>query len=284
MTNVGFIGLGIMGMPMCGNLLAAGYRVTVWNRSGEKCAALQSKGARVASSLDDLFLTNEIVMLMLANSRAIDDVLQRDLPGFARVKGRFLVNLGTVAPCYSEDLAKAVAAAGGEFVEAPVSGSRAPAEAGQLIGMVAGRAECIATILPLLQPLCRAVFGCGNVPNATFMKLAVNIFLITQVCGLAESFNFARAANLEPARLAEILNAGQMASAISRIKLDKLLENDLTPQAAIADVHMNCRLIYEAARDLRCKTPLLDESESLYRRAVEDGLGTEDMIGVIKAL
>jgi 3-hydroxyisobutyrate dehydrogenase len=285
MTRVGFIGLGIMGVPMSRNLLAAGYRVNVWNRSPEKCEALRAEGAHVASDLEELFQTETVIMMMLANSSAIDDVLRRGTVWFDQVvNGRLLVNLGTVAPDYSESLALDVEGAGGDFVEATVSGSRIPAQTGQLVGMVAGDSKCIRIVRPLLDPLCRAVFECGAVPNATLMKLAVNLFLITQVSGLAESFNFARSANLDLARFAEILNAGQMASAISRIKLEKLLNGDLTPQAAIADVHTNSRLIYDAARVMNCSTPLLDQAESLYRRAVELGFDQDDMIGVINAV
>src|SRR5204863_1145983 len=115
------------------------------------------------------------------------------------------------------------------YVEAPVSGSRVPAERGALVGMVSGNPTAIQSIEPLLAPLCAKVFACGRVPNALRTKLAVNHFLITMVAALGETTQAARAAGIDLSILQEVLDAGPMASDVSRIKLDKLVRGDFSP-------------------------------------------------------
>src|SRR5690606_10248166 len=151
--------------------------------------------------------------------------------------------MGTVSPEYSTALVDAVGAAGGAYVEAPVSGSRVPAEQGRLVALLAGDDGAVAEVRPLLAPMCRETFDCGPVPGALLMKLAVNLFLITQVTGLTEAFHFAGRHGLDRRRFLDVLDAGPMASAVSRMKAPKLLSRDFTVQAAATDVLKNNRLI-----------------------------------------
>lgn len=282
--RTGFAGLGTMGTPMALNLVRAGTPLMVWNRTAERCAPLAESGAVVADSMEALFATCETVLLMLENDRASDAVLGRGTPAFAaRVAGRRIVSMGTTSADYSRTLAEDIRAAGGRYVEAPVSGSRAPAEAGQLVGMLAGDAADLDGLEALLAPVCKQVFRCGAAPGALQMKLAVNVFLITMVTGLAESAHFATRHGLDLARFVEILNAGPMASDVSRVKLDKLLRDDLSRQAAISDVLKNSRLVVGAAQAAGVAHPLMTACTDLYARTEEMGLGDEDMIAVVRA-
>jgi 3-hydroxyisobutyrate dehydrogenase len=284
-TSTGFIGLGTMGMPMALNLAKAGKRLVVWNRSAERCQPLVAAGATLAPGPADVFARCGTVLLMLADEAATDDVLGRGTPDFARrVAGRRIVAMGTVGPTYSAGLAADIMAAGGRYIEAPVSGSRKPAEAGELIGMLAGDPHDRDEIRVLLAPVCRECFDCGAVPSALRMKLAVNVFLITMVTGLAEAAHFAERQGLDLERFVDILDAGPMASHVSRMKAAKLRGRDFTRQAGIADVLKNSRLIVEAARDAGVASPQMDGCLALYRETVDLGLGTEDMIAVIRAI
>ena len=175
-------------------------------------------------------------------------------------------------------------AAGGTYVEAPVSGSRAPAEAGQLVGMVAGPPSAVEGVVPLLAPVCATTVRCGEVPGATRMKLAVNLFLITQVTGLAEAFHFADSQGLDLEVFRSVLDAGPMASAVSRIKLEKLVTGDLTAQASIRDVHYNSRLVTDAARESGTASPLVDACRELFAEAEGLGHGAEDMAAIVRAI
>lgn len=282
--NVGFVGIGHMGAPMARNLLRAGIPLTIWNRSSEKCDALIDIGAEQAVSLEDLFTRSTTVLLMLLDSAAIDGVLARGTRTFAtRVCGKSIVNLGTTSPEYSQQLELDVIAAGGTYVEAPVSGSQQPAEHGQLIGMVAGREDAVERILPLLAPLCTRVFHCGLVPGALRMKLAANHYLIGMVTVLAETTHAARGAHVDLHTLRQVLDAGPMASIVSRTKLDKLIAREFSPQAAIRDVSTIAELVLGQCQDSGQDTPLIRHCASLFRQALTDGHGDKDMAAVVHA-
>ncbi|WP_433359921.1 NAD(P)-dependent oxidoreductase [Actinoplanes sp. CA-142083] len=270
---LGFLGLGVMGRPMAANLVAAGHDLVVWTRSG-----VPLDGARFAESPQKVFEQAGVVFLMLANAEAIDSVIG------PYVEGRTVVHMGTTAPEYSADLGERVVAAGGRYVEAPVSGSRGPAEAGQLVAMLAGEPEDREQVRPLLAPMCREVVDCGTAPNGLLMKLAVNTFLISMVTGLAEAFHFAEGHGLDLGTLRSVLDAGPMASYVSRGKAGKIVDGDFAAQASIRDVHYNNRLIVEAAAKRGIEAPLLDVCRELYAETEQQGFGGEDMAAVIRAM
>ncbi|MEU2157684.1 NAD(P)-dependent oxidoreductase [Streptomyces sp. NPDC019396] len=283
--KVGFVGLGVMGQPMALNLAHAGTPLVVWNRTPARCDALRGAGAEVAANAAEVFDRADVVIIMLADGTAIDAVLTRGTPRFAAlVAGRTVVPMGTTSPEYSRGLRDDVRAAGGQYVEAPVSGSRIPAEQGQLVAMLAGQDNTVAAVRSLVAPMCREVFDCGPVPGALLMKLAVNLFLITQVTGLTEAFHFAERQGLDRRRFLDILEASPMASAVSRMKAAKLLTGDFTVQAGARDVLNNNRLIAQAARKAGLATPLLDICHALFGETVAQGHSGEDMVAVLHAI
>lgn len=281
---VGFLGLGVMGEPMALNLARAGTPLLVWTRDPRRCEAVREAGATVAAAPSEVLERAGVVLMMLANGEAIDAVLGRGTPAFAAVAGRVVVHMGTTSPEYSQGLARAVAEAGGRYVEAPVSGSRKPAEAGQLVAMLAGDPADVAEVRPLLAPMIRDAVECGAVPQALRMKLAVNLYLISMVTGLAEAYHFATRHGLDLTRLTAVLDAGPMASDVSRIKAAKLLGRDFEVQASLGDVLVNNRLVAAAARQAGIASPVLDACHALYEEAFALGHGAEDMAAVIKAL
>jgi 3-hydroxyisobutyrate dehydrogenase len=283
--EIGFIGLGHMGKPMALNLVRAGVKLVVWNRSKAGSDALAAAGASVAENVGDVFRRTRIVFLMLYDGPAIDAVLARGAAEFAaNVSDHIIVQMGTPSADYSLALDSDIRAHGGAYVEAPVSGSLKPAQDGQLVGMLAGEEAAMAQVRPLLAPMCHQVFVCGDVPKALTMKIAINLFLIPLVTSLAETFHFAARQGLDVRQLQAILDAGPMASSVSRVKGAKLASGDLSVQAAITDVLKNSQLTTDAARKAMIATPVLDVCEALYREAVARGDGGLDMAGVIGAI
>lgn len=282
---LGFIGLGLMGEPMALNLLRAGRSLVVWNRSTAKAARLVAAGATLASSPSEVFRRTRTIILMLANEEAIDSVLDRRGPEFrSRVGGRVIIQMGTTSPEYSLILESEVRAGGGSYAEAPVSGSRVPAEQGQLVAMVAAEFPETEELETLLQPMCKQVIFCGSVPSALRMKLSVNLFLITMVTGLVEAFHLARRQSLNLATLCSVLDSSPMASSVSRVKLSKLVADDFSPQASIADVLKNAELVADAAKTAQAPAPLLNVCRLLYSDALRVGCGELDMVAVLRAL
>lgn len=283
--DVGFIGLGVMGQPMALNLARAGTPLVVWNRTADRAEPLRAAGALVAQSPAELFERSHVVLLMLADGPAIDTVLARGTPEFgARVEGRVIVHMGTTSPAYSRGLEVDIQAAGGGYVEAPVSGSRTPAEAGRLVAMLAGEPATVAAVRPLVSPMCHEAFTCGQVPSALLMKLSVNLFLITMVTGLVESFHFADRHGLDLGTFLAALEAGPMASNVSVVKGRKLAAGDFDVQASITDVLKNNRLVAMAAREAGLASPLLDVCHRLYGETIDLGYGGDDMVAVLRAI
>ncbi len=280
---IGFLGLGVMGEPMALNLARAGFRVLAWNRSRRPPDRLVSAGGLILPSARDVMAGTRVVILMLANERAIDAVLERGTTQFGKnVSGRTIVHMGTTSETYSLGLDADIRASGGFYVEAPVSGSRGPAETGRLVAMLAGEEAAVDRVRPLLAPLCREAIFCGPVPNALTMKLAVNLFLISMVTGLAEAFHFAGRKGLNLAAFQAVLDKTPMSSEVSQAKAAKLAAADFAPHAKASDVLMNNRLILESARGIA--TPLLEVCGRLYGEAVQSGFGHEDMIAVLRAI
>ena len=150
--------------------------------------------------------------------------------------------------------------------------------------MLAGDADAIADVRPLLTPMCRETMICGPVPNAILMKLSVNLFLISLVTGLAEAVHFADRHGLNLNQFVAVLNAGPMASDVSREKAPKLVGRDFAVQATISNVLENNRLIAEAAREAGVASPLLDVCHALYGETRALGFGDADMAAVLKAI
>lgn len=283
---LGFLGLGVMGQPMALRLARAGTPLAVWNRTPARAEPLRAAGATVAADPAEVFAAARTVILMLADGDAMDAVLRRGTPDFAAyVAGHTVVHMGTTSPGYSRALEAEVRAAGGAYVEAPVSGSRKPAEAGELVAMLAGEVADVAAVRPLLAPMCRESFVCGKAaPEALLMKLAVNLFLITMVTGLTEAFHFADRQGLDREQFLAVLDAGPMASGVSRMKSPKLRDRDFAVQAAAFDVLKNNQLVADAARAAGLASPLLDVCHALFTETVALGHGHADMVAVLHAL
>jgi 3-hydroxyisobutyrate dehydrogenase len=210
---IGFIGLGSMGEAMAANLVKAGAALVVWNRTSAKCRPLADAGATIAKNATDVFARCNVAILMLFDGPAIDEVLMRGDAAFGEnVGGHTIINMATTSPAYSKGLEADIRAAGGCYVEAPVSGSRKPAEAGQLVAMLAGEREVVEGVRSLLASMCHRVEYCGPVPKALLMKLSVNHFNFALTVGLVEAVHLARKHGVDISQLTRVLDAGSMAS------------------------------------------------------------------------
>lgn len=281
--TVGFVGIGTMGLPMAGRLLAAGVPMMVWNRTPEKCKPLIARGAIPSSSIDELFRQCSLVLVMLLDQGAVDAVLGRGTPAFAkRVRDRTVVMLGTTSAAYSAGLDSDIRNCGGRYVEAPVSGSRIPAEEGALVGMISGDADEVRRVESLLSPLCRTIVRCGAIPASLRTKLAINHYLIVLVMALAETVATADASGVDLDLFQQVLDAGPMASTVSRTKLRKLMSHDFAAEAAIGDVAKIAALVRDQARGAQVDAPLIESAALLFEAARVRGLSDLDMVAVLQ--
>ncbi|WP_300583949.1 NAD(P)-dependent oxidoreductase [Marivita sp.] len=286
MDKVGFIGLGTMGLPMARNLARHGVALNVWNRT-QKAPDVFPDGCDVAFARSPraVLRGSRTSILILLNQDAVDAVLERDTAAFAEnVGGKTIIGMGSVDPSYSVALADDIAQVGGAYLEAPVSGSRVPAENGQLVCLLGGDRAVAEAAAPLLRPMCKDQIHCGSAGDALRMKLAINLYLCSSLVALAEATNFARKAGLPLDKFTQAVEAGPLSSDFVTIKLPKMIEGDFAVQAGVADAHMSTCLIRTEAARLCLATPQLDVSSDLYARAVK-ALGPKvDMSSVISVL
>lgn len=281
-TRVGVIGIGRMGYPIAQRLLAAGHAVGVWNRPPGPAETLIAAGAKAYADVGQLVAACDAVLLMLADAAAADSVLGRtgDRLG-VDVANCLVIQLGTTHPDHSNALAETIASNGGRYVEAPVSGSRVPAEQGRLVAMLGGhREQDLGEAEAILACLTVSRFRVGPPPMAMKLKLAVNAYLVPLVTALAEAWKLAESLGLDRQMFAEVINQGPMASDVSRVKLEKLLDDDWSAQASINDVLMNARLISTIAREAGVANSLVAASEQLLETARRHGNGVLDMVAV----
>ena len=207
--SIGFIGLGLMGKPMAENLLAAGYRLRVFNRSADKAASLAQSGATVVAAPEDTAETGGIVMSCVADDAALETVAGRS-GELAERLGRdgVHVSMSTVLPETAATLSRRHAACGGHYVAAPVMGRPDVVKAGKQSYYVAGDATAKERIRPVLEKIGMRVFDYGENPaDANTAKLAANFLIAASIEAMSEAFTFLEKNGVDPALLHEALSS-----------------------------------------------------------------------------
>jgi 3-hydroxyisobutyrate dehydrogenase len=222
--KIGVAGLGAMGAAIAARLMEVGHQVSVWNRSADKAEPLADAGAMVAATPAALADTCEAVITMLTDGAALDAVYAGAaglLSGNA--KGKLFIDMSTVPPKVSTDLAAKVRAAGAAFVECPVGGSTAPARQGKLLGLMGAEPADAARARPILEQLCRKVEHCGPVGTGAAMKLAINLPLMVAWQAYGEAFAIARTVGWEPKRLLDLFVESNGANNALKMRADMIV-------------------------------------------------------------
>lgn len=276
--TVGYFGMGTMGMPMTRNLLKAGYKVVVWNRTREKAEAMAGHGAEPAATPAEVGERAQVVLACLADGAAVeatvtgpDGLLQAAGPGHV------FIDMTTNSPPASARLAEALAAKGAQMLDAPVSGGDVGAVKGSLSIMVGGPPEVFQRCLPILEVLGARITLMGEQVGAgSYAKLANQIMVGTHLAAMGEALVFGAKAGLDLNKLTAALSAGMAASAVFELMAPKVLSGKFE-RGATADVLLK-DLIYigEAAGEMDISLPVTELVRSLFRQLVEQGHGSED--------
>ena len=283
--RIGLIGLGVMGGPMARNIAKAGLPLAVYNRSSGPARAFEGTAVKVAPTARALFGGADAIVLMLRDAAATDAALGRERAAFAvAVAGKIVVNTATMTPSYSERLGRDIEAAGGRYVEAPVSGSKAPAETGDLLVMAAGDKTDVDHVDPVFRAIGKETIYCGAVPGAMRMKCASNALLIGLMGGIVEAVHFAEQSGLDLERFSDVALGGPMASDFLRMKLPRARARDFSAQASVKNVAYSLDALLEDARDVGAATPGVQSMRRLCGDAIEAGYADEDVLALIKVL
>ncbi|UOR04222.1 NAD(P)-dependent oxidoreductase [Hymenobacter aerilatus] len=278
--QLGWIGLGNMGNPMSGRLLEDGYPVAVYNRNKDKEEALRAAGATTADSPAALVQQADVVFMMVSDDQAVRDLFTGpDGLLQAQTNGKLLINMSTVSPGISEEMANLSQQKGHTYLDAPVSGSVKQAETGQLVIMVGGDEPAFQQAQPLFEHLGKLALHLGPTGSGNRAKLAINTLLGFYTQGLAETFLFAQQHGLKLEDMQTIIANGAMGNVFSKIKGEAILAENY--QAAFALKHLAKDLRLAKAEGLN--TPLGEVVHDTFQRA-EPALGEEDVIAIMKHL
>lgn len=285
--KIGVIGIGVMGEPMARNLRKAGHAVTVYSRTPSRCEGLRTMEITVAQSAGHVIETSDAIVLMVPSQVEVDQTLMRTAGGEIGlpVKGKTIILMSTIAPAHSAALADSLAAAGARYVEAPVSGSKQPAESGQLLILAAAADPAdIDAVQPVFDAVGKKTVRCGVVPMAMRMKLANQLLLIASFEAIVEATHFAARMGLDVRLFLEMAQAGPLANDVLRSKVPKLLADDFAQQAAIRHVAKDIGLVCDEADARGAWVPVAHTNRTLFNEAMTRGQSQDDVIGIIKVL
>ena len=283
--RVGFIGLGHMGAPMCGRLVEAGFAVTVYNRSPDKARPFAERGARVADTPADAAGRADVVLSMVADDAALLDVAlgERGVLAGAR-PGLIYADMSTVSPEASARVAEACAAAGVDYLRAPVTGSTTLAAAGTLGILVSGPRERYEEALDVFRVLGQQQFYLGPAEEARVMKLAVNTMVGTTMAALAEALVLGEKAGLDWRQMLEVFPNTAVGSPFVKYKAGPLAERSFAPAFTASLMAKDFDLALETARRLGVAAPVTGLVRQLLQATNSSGWGERDMSALVLLL
>lgn len=282
--TVGFAGLGRMGQAMARNLLSAGFRLLVWNRTAERCAPLVEAGADAAPGPSALAAADVVVTMVSDGSAARSVLVESGLLDALRA-GSVVLEMSTIGPAAVADLAAEAQRRDVHLLDAPVSGSVSLAESAQLFAMVGGDQGAYERATPVLDAMTREHVLLGPSGTGAAMKLAVNAMIAVTNESLAETLVLAERFGIGRERAYDVLAGGALASPFLLYKRGAFLHPDAEPVAfTTALMQKDLALVRKLATDMGLRIPATDAAAGVLEEAMRDGLADADMASVIGLL
>lgn len=265
-----------MGLPMAGNLSRAGLRVTAWNRTRDKALPLEAEGAVVARSPAEAVEGADVVVTMLSDGDAVHDAISAAAPGLRG--GQVWAQMSTVGLAAVERLSALARQHGLTFVDAPVQGTRQPAEQGKLIILAAGPASARPALEPVFGALGQRTLWIADEAGAgTRLKMATVSYSISLTAVVAEALALAGGLGLDPGLVRQVVTGGPMDSPYFQAKSEAILEGDFAPSFTVRNAEKDTRLIVEAGRAAGVRLDVVAAAGERFRRAQARGHGEQDM-------
>jgi 3-hydroxyisobutyrate dehydrogenase len=285
MTGVAILGVGVMGGGMARRLLAAGFALTVWNRTPERASPLEEAGAVRAATPREAAANADVIISMVADDEASRAVWTGTAGALdAAQPGALLIEASTLSPSWIEELATRASQRGCDFIEAPVTGSRRHAEQGELLFLAGGDAEIVERARPLLTVLGRGVVHLGPAGSGARMKLINNFVCGVQAAALAEAMTLIERSGLAPDAALGILLDGAPGSPLVKTVAPRMASRDYTVFFMLALMRKD--LTYAMAEGESQGVPLSTAAAArrLFDAAVQGGWGDVDFSAVIEAV
>ncbi|MEA2413223.1 MAG: 3-hydroxyisobutyrate dehydrogenase [Thermoleophilaceae bacterium] len=275
--TVAVLGTGTMGAPMARNLVDAGFPVRAWNRSADKAEAIE--GVDVAETPAAAAKDARLVVTMLADGTAVEKVASEAEIG----SGSIWLQMSTVGIAATEGLQKLAEERDVPFVDAPVLGTKQPAEKGELIVLASGPKDAREEAKPLFEAVGSKTIELGDAGEGTRLKLVLNSWLVTLVAGLAETIAFAETIGIDPQKFLDTIDGGPLSPAYAQLKGKAMIEREFPPAFALKLAHKDAGLVLEAAERHGFDAALARVIAGKMEQAIEDGHGDEDMAATIEA-
>jgi len=283
--RIALLGIGTMGNGMAGNLLRAELPLVVYNRTKEKAEHLAGKGAQIADTPAAAAKDADVVISMLSDDRASRAAwLGADGALEAMRLGSIVVECGTVSPDWIVELKDRATARGLRMLEAPVTGSRLQAEAGQLTFLVGSDAESLEEVRSVLVPMSKVIIHVGPVGAGGQLKLINNFLCGVQVASFAEAVAWVEHTNLNRGQALDFLKTGAAGSGILTAMTDRMTARTYEVNFLLRLLNKDLRYAQQAAADKGVSLTTAAVTEKLFDRAETQGLGEKDMSAVVEVL
>lgn len=285
MKKYGFLGLGIMGQAMAANLLNAGFDVTVWNRTADKCEELVRKGASHGKTPAEVTANSDITFSMVSDPAASKELCfgkHGVLEGISPGKG--YIDVSTIDPQTAVELDRSISKTQGRFLEAPVSGSKKPPEDGALVFLCAGDESLYREAIPAFEVMGKKSFYFGSTGAGARMKLVINMIMGTMMAAFAEGLSLGDKSGLEMKDILDVLDQGVIANQMFHLKGPSMTNNSFPTAFPLKHMQKDLRLALLLGDQNGQALHTAGTANSLYIKARNKGLADDDFSAVLQVI
>ncbi len=283
--SVGFIGLGIMGLPMAGHILKAGYPLTVYNRTTSKTRSLEAEGAAVAASPRELAENSRMIITMVSDSPDVQEVVAGPDGVLDGVRpGSVVMDMSTISPQVERDLDRQLREKGCALVDAPVSGGDVGAQNATLAIMAGGDREAFDRAVPIFETMGKTITYCGPVGSGQLTKLCNQILVAVTLMGVSEALVFAGKNGLDQRVMVEAVKGGAAGSWQLSNLAPRVVDRDFAPGFMVDLIQKDLRLVMESGAAAQAALPATSLVNQLFRTSQARGEGLEGTQALAKVL
>ena len=281
--KIGFIGIGLMGLPMSKNLVKAGYNLTVFNRSKNKAEPLKEFGAKISNTLKDAVDGSDIVITMLTDDTAVDEVMNNDDFIKSLKSGAIVIDMSSVKPTTATKHGNNLKLKNINYLDAPVSGGTIGAEEASLAIMVGGEQNIFDDAFDILKKMGNPTLV-GPIGSGQVSKLANQIIVGLTIGAVAEAVTLCEKAGADPNKMIKALSGGWADSKVLQTHGKRMINKDFTPKGRTS-VHLkDMNNILECANNYNTHLPISNLVKEMYKSLVENGHGETDHSSLYKEI
>ncbi|MEC9367368.1 MAG: 2-hydroxy-3-oxopropionate reductase [Pseudomonadota bacterium] len=285
MTDIGFLGLGIMGAPMAGHLLAGGHKVSTAVHKSKPAKELLDKGLKTLGSAKEVAAASEVVIVMVPDTPQVEQVLFGENGVAAGLKkGKTVIDMSSISPMATKTFAKRINDLGCEYLDAPVSGGEVGAKAASLTIMVGGKQATFDKVKPLFDLMGKNITLVGGNGDGQTCKVANQIIVALNIEAVSEALVFASKAGADPAKVREALMGGFASSKILEVHGERMIKRTFSPGFRIELHQKDLNLALSSARQLGVSLPNTATAQELFNACVAHGGAGWDHSAMVRAI